>query len=71
MPSPLAAAFIGSDTLLLQCLELWRGRGHAVTVVATDAQKVRDYCDANQLPCVDADEELVAASGRVTSADVV
>ena len=63
MSPPLAAAFIGSDTLLIQCLELWRSRGHAVTVVATDTQKVRDYCAANQLPCVDADQDLVGALG--------
>ena len=61
MASPLAAVFIGSDTLLLQCVELWRERGHVVVAVATDTDKVRRYCAENGLRCVDADADLAQA----------
>ena len=60
MASPQAAVFIGSDTLLIQCLELWRSRGHQVAAVATDTDKVRDYCGQNGLRCVDATGDLAA-----------
>ena len=60
MPSTLAAVFAGSDTLLLQCLELWRERGHRVVAVATDADKVRRHCLEQGLRVVDADGDLAA-----------
>ncbi|MCB9878218.1 MAG: LLM class flavin-dependent oxidoreductase [Planctomycetes bacterium] len=61
MPSPLAAVFVGSDTLLLQCLDAYRERGHRVAVVATDTDKVRRYCAEHGLRCVAADETLAAS----------
>jgi len=63
MVSSLAAVFIGSDTLLLQCLEVWRERGHGVVAVATDADKVRRYCAENGLRCVAADDQLATTLG--------
>ncbi|MCK5943003.1 MAG: LLM class flavin-dependent oxidoreductase, partial [Planctomycetes bacterium] len=61
MASPLAAVFVGSDTLLLQCLEGWRDRGNKVVAVATDADKVRRYCADNGLRCLPADDGLAEA----------
>ena len=61
MSQPLAAVFVGSDTLLLQCLELWRERGHRVVAVATDADKVRRFCAENELRCLDAAGDFAAA----------
>lgn len=63
MASSLAAVFIGSDTLLLQCLEAWRDRGHSVVAVATDTDKVRRYCAENGLRCVAADGDLTQQLG--------
>ncbi|MBL8750202.1 MAG: LLM class flavin-dependent oxidoreductase [Planctomycetes bacterium] len=60
MPPPLSAVFIGSDTLLLQCIEVFRARGHQVVAVATDAEKVRRYCAEHELRCLDAMGDLVA-----------
>ena len=60
MAPSLAAVFVGSDTLLLQCLELWRERGQRVIAVATDADKVRRYCEERGLRCIDATGDLVA-----------
>ena len=60
MPASLAAVFIGSDTLLLQCLDAWRERGHRVVLVATDTDKVRRYCAEHELRCVAADGDLAA-----------
>ncbi|MBM4063748.1 MAG: hypothetical protein FJ265_22010, partial [Planctomycetes bacterium] len=53
MPQPLAAVFVGSDTLLLQCVEIWRERGHRIAAVVTDADKVRRFCAEQGLRCVD------------------
>ena len=47
----------------MQCLEQWLHRGHTVNFVATDSESVRDYCAANQLPCVDAAQLQVGAFG--------
>jgi natural product biosynthesis luciferase-like monooxygenase protein len=60
MPSTLAAVFAGSDTLLLQCLEIWRERGHRVVAVATDADKIRRHCLEQGLRCVDANGDIAA-----------
>jgi len=60
MSQSLAAVFFGSDTLLLQCLEAWRERGHRVVAVATDADKVRRHCAENGLRCLDAAGDFAA-----------
>lgn len=65
MASSLAAVFVGSDTLLLQCLDSWRERGHAVACVLTDADKVRRYCAENGLRCLPVDAQTPAALGDV------
>lgn len=54
MAQSLAAVFVGSDTLLLQCVQAWLERGHAALAVATDADKVRRFCAENGLRCLDA-----------------
>lgn len=63
MGSTLAAVFVGSDTLLLQCLEVWRERGHRVLAVATDTDKVRRFCAEQGLRCLDATADLLAQLG--------
>jgi len=60
MAHSLAAVFVGSDTLLLQCLELWQERGHRVVAVATDTDKVRRHCVEQGLRCIDAEADLAA-----------
>ena len=60
MPQSLAAVFVGSDTLLLQCLELWRERGHRVVAVVTDTAKVRRHCAEQGLRCLDGDSDFAA-----------
>ncbi len=60
MPNPLAAVFVGSDTLLLQCVEHWRSSGHRVVAVATDADKVRRHCAEQGLRCLDATGDFAA-----------
>jgi natural product biosynthesis luciferase-like monooxygenase protein len=60
MASPLAAVFVGSDTLLMQCLERWRELGHRVVAVATDTDKVRRFCAERGLRCLDATGDLPA-----------
>lgn len=60
MSQSLAAVFVGSDTLLLQCLEVWRDRGHRIAAVATDADKVRRACAEQGVRCLDATQDLAA-----------
>ncbi len=54
--APLTAVFIGSDTLLLQCVNLWRQRGNTVVAIATDSDKVRRFAKEHELVCIDASE---------------
>lgn len=61
MSTKLAAVFFGSDTLLLQCLDVWQQGGHRVLAVATDAEKVRGHCIEHGLKCVAPGEELTQA----------
>jgi natural product biosynthesis luciferase-like monooxygenase protein len=61
MAPSLAAVFVGSDTLLLQCLENWRERGHRVVAVATDTDKVRRWCVEQGVRHLDATGDLAAA----------
>ncbi|MFM1873693.1 MAG: hypothetical protein RL398_3115, partial [Planctomycetota bacterium] len=63
MPNALAAVFVGSDTLLLQCVDHWRSLGHAVTAVVTDTDKVKRYCVEQGLRCLDANGDWVAQVG--------
>ncbi len=58
MAPSLAAVFVGSDTLLLQCVQVWLQRGHHVVAVATDADKVRRFCIEHGLRHVDAANDL-------------
>lgn len=61
MPAvPLRAVFVGSDTLLLQCVETFAGKGHHVVAVATDSDKVRRFCAEHALRCIDAAADLPA-----------
>ncbi|MBK8100982.1 MAG: LLM class flavin-dependent oxidoreductase [Planctomycetes bacterium] len=53
-----SAIFIGSDTLLLQCVEAWRQRGHAIAAIVTDAAKVKAWAHEQGLPCRDGDGDL-------------
>ncbi|MBL8754273.1 MAG: LLM class flavin-dependent oxidoreductase [Planctomycetes bacterium] len=61
MAPSLAAVFVGSDTLLLQCLEAWRERGHRVVAVATDTDKVRRWCVDQGIRHLDATGDLAKA----------
>ena len=60
MPQALAAVFVGSDTLLLQCIDHWRSLGHEVVAVATDTDKVRRFCAEQGLRCLDASGDFAA-----------
>ncbi|MFT6080497.1 MAG: natural product biosynthesis luciferase-like monooxygenase protein [Planctomycetota bacterium] len=65
MASSLAAVFVGSDTLLLQCLDSWRERGNTVACVLTDTDKVRRYCAENGLRCLPVDQQTPTALANV------
>jgi natural product biosynthesis luciferase-like monooxygenase protein len=58
--SPLAAVFVGSDTLLWQCVEQWQKRGHRVAAIATDADRIRALAQQHGLRCIDAARDLAA-----------
>jgi natural product biosynthesis luciferase-like monooxygenase protein len=54
MAHSLNAVFVGSDTLLMQCVQSWVAKGHGCVAVATDADKVRRFCAEHGLRCLDA-----------------
>lgn len=59
MSQALAAVFIGSDTLLLQCLEAWREQGQRIVAVVTDTDKVRRHCAEQGYRCLDGSSDWV------------
>ncbi|MFN9757525.1 MAG: formyltransferase family protein, partial [Planctomycetota bacterium] len=61
MGHSLTAVFVGSDTLLMQCVQAWVEKGHGCLAVATDADKVRRFCADNGLRCLDAAGDWAAA----------
>jgi natural product biosynthesis luciferase-like monooxygenase protein len=63
MSQALAAVFIGSDTLLLQCLETWREQGQRIVAVVTDTDKVRRHCAEQGYRCLDGSSDWVAQLG--------
>jgi natural product biosynthesis luciferase-like monooxygenase protein len=42
--TPLSCTLIGSDTLLLQCAEIWRDAGHEVRGVVTAEPRIEAWC---------------------------
>lgn len=60
MAHSLLAVFVGSDTLLLQCVQAWLAKGHGCLAVATDADKVRRFCAEHGLRCLDATGDWAA-----------
>ena len=60
MAHSLTAVFVGSDTLLMQCVQAWLEKGHGCLAVATDADKVRRFCADNGLRCLDATGDWAA-----------
>ena len=60
MGHSLTAVFVGSDTLLMQCVQAWVEKGHGCLAVATDADKVRRFCAEHGLRCLDATGDWAA-----------
>ncbi|MEC8652570.1 MAG: MupA/Atu3671 family FMN-dependent luciferase-like monooxygenase [Planctomycetota bacterium] len=64
--SSLSAVFVGSDTLLLQCVEEWRAQGHEVAMVVTDAPRIAAHCADIDAPCAVAQADLGAQLAGVS-----
>jgi natural product biosynthesis luciferase-like monooxygenase protein len=61
----LSGVFIGSDSLLIECAESWRSKGHSVAAVVTDAPRVQAWAKAAGLPLLAAGGDYAAElSGR-------
>ncbi len=60
MTRPLSCFFIGSDTLLVQCAEIWREAGHEVRGVVTADARLVLWCEANAIPVVAPGASLAA-----------
>src|SRR5262245_49592989 len=55
------AVFIGGDSLLLECVELWLDKGHAVCAIVTGAARVRRWAEERRLQVLDLESDYVAA----------
>ena len=62
MPSGLQLSFLllGEQSLLVQCAELLRSRGHHVVGVVTRSRQNRAWANGNAIPCHDRFEQLQA-----------
>jgi natural product biosynthesis luciferase-like monooxygenase protein len=61
----LSSVFIGSDSLLIECAEIWRSKGHRIEAVVTDAPRIATWAKAAGLTVLAAGEDYAAAlSGR-------
>src|SRR5689334_17625690 len=58
--SSLTAAFIGGQTLLIQCAEEWLARGHRIVGVVSEDRTVSQWCDAHALRLLSPRDDLVA-----------
>ncbi len=78
------AAFIGSGTLLIACIDIWRGRGNSVHGVVTSCPMASAWCERNEIPFISPEKDQAAWLGRgafdylfsivnhaITSADVL
>lgn len=52
---------IGDESLLVQCAEILRERGHNVAAIVTQNQSIADYARQNGIVALDWDEELEAS----------
>jgi natural product biosynthesis luciferase-like monooxygenase protein len=61
----LSSVFIGSDSLLIECAEIWRSKGHQIEAVVTDAPRVASWAKALGLTVLPAADDYAAAlTGR-------
>jgi natural product biosynthesis luciferase-like monooxygenase protein len=62
MPSEaLSCVLIGSDSLLIECGDMWRSRGHAIQAVITDAPRVAHWARGLGIDVIDANTDYAAA----------
>ncbi|HEX2675577.1 MAG TPA: formyltransferase family protein, partial [Polyangiales bacterium] len=52
---------IGSDSLLIECGDIWRARGHAIDAVVTDAPRVASWARGVGAQVIDADGDYASA----------
>ena len=52
MTRSLSCYIIGSDTLLVQCAEIWREAGHDLRGVITADARLRAWCEQNGVPAI-------------------
>ena len=58
---PLSSVFLGSDSLLIECAEIWREKGHRIEAVVTDAPRVTAWAKAANLTVLAAGEDYAGA----------
>jgi methionyl-tRNA formyltransferase len=63
-PTSLSCVLIGSDSLLVECGEIWRARGHQVQAVVTDTARVAAWAKKHGLPVIAADSDYVSELAR-------
>ena len=57
----LRCVLIGSDSLLIECGEIWLTRGHQIEAVVTDTARVRTWAAQRGVTAIAADSDYVSA----------
>lgn len=54
----LDAVLIGNESLLVQCAEIWKARGHGIVAVITRSGEIETWAEAQDLRVVSSDADL-------------
>lgn len=66
----LRCALVGADSLLIECGEMLRTKGHDVVVVAAGSQRVAQWAETKDIAVVDASGPAADWQGELTAHDV-
>jgi natural product biosynthesis luciferase-like monooxygenase protein len=62
--TPSSCVLIGSDSLLIECGEIWLTRGHRIQAVVTDTSRIRTWAAQHGIEVVAADSDFVSALAK-------
>jgi len=64
--SPQFAVFIGNESLLIQCAEIWMASGHSVSALVTRVPEIANWAREKSIAVIDADSDLNAHLSPLT-----
>lgn len=64
--SPQSAVFIGNESLLIHCAEIWMTSGHSVSAIVTRAPEIASWAQEKSIAVIKADSDLNTQLSRLT-----